>query len=163
MASKYIAPPQLVPEKYEQWKKEMSLWEMATNVDAKKRAPTVFLTLPEKAKEAVLELDAATLNENDGMEKLYEKLDLLYKEDSNQSAFLAYKTFEQYEKAESTSVTDYLIVFDRLVAKLKTQKITLPEPVLAYRALKSANLKPEDEKLVKATVSDLTLKEMGNQ
>ena len=163
MASKYIAPPLLVPEKYEQWKKEMSLWEMATNVDAKKRAPTVFLTLPEKAKEAVLELDAATLNENDGMEKLYEKLDLLYKEDSNQSAFLAYETFEQYEKAESTSVTDYLIEFDRLVAKLKTHKITLPEPVLAYRALKSANLKPEDEKLVKATVSDLTLKEMGNQ
>ena len=36
----------------------------------------------------------------------------------------------------------------------------MPEPVLAYRALKSANLSNENEKLVKATVEELTLDAM---
>ena len=163
MASKYIAPPLLKPDKYETWKKEMKFWEMATSIELKKRAPTVLLTLEDNAQEAVLEMDANTLNQDDGMKKLYEKLDLLFSEDANQSAFIAYETFEKYQKPAGMSVSDYLIEFDRLVAKLKNHAITLPEPVLAYRALKSANLKPEDEKLIKATVSALTLEEMSKQ
>ena len=41
--------------------------------------------------------------------------------------------------------------------------ILLPEPVLTFRALKSANLAPDNEKLVKATVSELTLSSMSGQ
>ena len=141
----------------------MQLWEMATSIEAKKRAPTVFLTLENQAREAVLKMDINTLNEEDGMTKLYEKLDSLFKEDSSQSALLAYEAFEKYQKPSGLSVCDYLIEFDCLVAKLKDYKITLPEPVLAYRALKSANLRPEDERLIKATVSELTLAEMSKQ
>ena len=141
----------------------MELWEMATSIEVKKRAPTVFLTLEGKAREAVLKMDIKTLNENDGMTKLYEKLDTLFKEDSDQSALLAYEAFEKYQKPEGLSVCDYLIEFDCLVAKLKDFKITVPEPILAYRVLKSANLKPEDERLIKATVSELTLAKMSEQ
>ena len=74
MASKYIAPPLLKPDKYETWKKEMKFWEMATSIELKKRAPTVLLTLEDNAREAVLEMDANTLNQDDGMKKLYEKI-----------------------------------------------------------------------------------------
>ena len=138
MASKYVAPPLLKPEKYESWRKEMKLWEMATNIELVKQAPTVFLTLDGKAREAVLEMDPETLNKDDGMKKLYDKLDTLFKEDANQSALIAYESFEIYQKPESMAVGDYLIEFDRLVARLNDHNIKLPEPVLAYRALKSA-------------------------
>ena len=53
--------------------------------------------------------------------------------------------------------------FGRLVAKLKDFNILLPELVLAFRALKSANITKDNEKLVKATVSELTLSSMSKQ
>ena len=105
-----------------------------------------------KAREAVLELDIATLNADDGMEKLYQKLDTLFLEDANQPAFMAYKSFEKYQRQNDTLVEDFLINFDRHMAKLKEHNILLPEPVLAYRALKSGNLSSQDEHLIKATV-----------
>ena len=35
--NKFLASPGLVTEKYTAWEKEMKFWEMATNVDIKKR------------------------------------------------------------------------------------------------------------------------------
>ena len=61
------------------------------------------------------------------------------------------------------TIADYLIEFDRMNAQLSVHNIKLPEPVLAYRALKSANLTNDNEKLVKATVTELTLKAMSAQ
>ena len=90
MASKYFSPPALLKDKYSTWKKQMQIWEMATSLDKTKRAPIVFLSLEGKAREAILELDTAVLNSEDGMKNLYEKLDTLFLEDINQSAFRAY-------------------------------------------------------------------------
>ena len=161
--AKGIAPPSLVPENYEMWKKEMILWEMSTNLDKKKRAPTIFLTLEGKAREAILEMDPNLLNKDDGMEQLYAKLDTLFQEDTTQSALAAYDKFEKYIRPSEMSITDYLIEFERMTAKLIVHKITLPEPVLAYRALRSANLSDENEKLIRATVTNLTFTDMATQ
>ena len=163
MASKYFPPPALLKDKYSTWWKEMLIWELATSLDETKRALTVFLSLEGTAREAVLELDTAVLNFEDGMKKLYEKLDTLFLEDINQSAFWAYETFENYQRPPGTSLEDFLIEFGQLVAKLKDFNILLPEPVLAFRALKNANITPDNEKLVKATVSELTLSSMSKQ
>ena len=141
----------------------MRLWEMATNVEAVKRAPTVFLTLEGKAREAILEMDALSLNTENGMKLMYEKLDTLYKDDKPQSALISYETFEKYRRPSDMSVCDYLIEFDRLTARLSDYEIKLPESVLADRALKSANLSQENEQLIKATVSELTFKAMAKQ
>ena len=97
------------------------------------------------------------------MKNLYEKLDTLFLEDINQSAFRAYETFESYWRPPGTSLEDFLIDFGRHVAKLKDFNILLPEPVLAFRALKSANLTLDKEKLVKATVGELMLSSMSGQ
>ena len=97
------------------------------------------------------------------MKKLYEKLDTLFLEDINQSAFRVYETFENYQRPPGTSLEDFLIGFSRLVAKSKDFNILLPEPVLAFRALKSANIPKDNEKLAKATVGKLTLSSMSEQ
>ena len=65
----------------------MQIWEMATSLDKTKQTPIVFLSLEGKAREVILELDTAVLNSEDGMKNLYEKLDTLFLEDINQSAF----------------------------------------------------------------------------
>ena len=59
------------------------------------------------------------------------------------------------------SLEDFLIEFGRHVAKLKDFNILLPEPIHAFRALKSANITPDKEKLIKATVSELALSSMS--
>ena len=163
MASKYFAPPALLKDKYSTWKKEMQIWELATSFDKTKRALIVFFSLEGKAREAILELDTAVLNSEDWMKNLNEKLDTLSLEDINQSAFWAYETFESYWRPPRTSLEDFLIDFGRHVAKLKDFNILLPEPVLAFRALKSANFTADNEKLVKATVSELMLSSMSGQ
>ena len=58
---------------------------------------------------------------------------------------------------------DFLIDFGLHVTKLKDFNILLPEPVLTFRALNSANLTLDNEKLVKATVGELTLSSMSGQ
>ena len=136
---------------------------MATCVEKAKRAPLVFLSQEGKAREAVFELDIAAFNSKDGMEKVYEKLDTLFLEDTNQSAFLAYETFEGYRRQPDTSIEDFLINFSWHVTKLKDLNILLLEPVLAFWALKSANLTPENERLVNATIGELTLSSMSRQ
>ena len=89
MASKYFPPPALLKDKYSTWRKEMLIWELATSLDKTKWALDlmVFFSLEGKAKEAVLKLKTAVLNSEDGMKKLFEKLDTLFLEDINQSAF----------------------------------------------------------------------------
>ena len=121
----------------------------------------VFLPLEGKAREAVLELDTAVLNSEDRMKKLLEKLDTLFLEDVNQYAFRAYETFENYQRPPGTSWEYFLIEFSWHVAKLKDLNILLPEPVLAFRALKSATITKDNGKLVKATVSELPLSSMS--
>ena len=163
MASKYFPPLALLKDKYSTWWKEMKIWELVTSLDKTKRALMVFLSLEGTARESVLKLDTAVLNSKDGMKKLYEKMDILFVEDINQSAFRAYKTFENYQRLPGTSLEDILIEFGRHVAKLKDFNILLPEPVLAFRALKSSNITLDNEKLVKATVRELTLSSMSEQ
>ena len=163
MAQKFIAPPELVPESYMTWKKEMRFWEIATPTQKSKRAPTVFLGLKGKAREAVLEMDPEALNTDDGMLLLYEKLDSLFLVDKNQAALEAYGKFEKYLRPSDVSMFDFQIEFDRMVQQLKAYEIQLPEAVLAYRALKSANLNENHEKLIMATVKEITLKEMMSQ
>ena len=163
MAKFMIAPPQLEPGNYTSWRKEMVFWEHVTNVDKKKHAATVFLTLTGKTREVILEMLPTDLNEKDGLGKLYGKLDELFKEDENKAALETYDKFERYSRLSEMIIADYLIEFDRMTAQLKLHKIILPEPVLAYRVLRSANLTNDREKLIRVTVSELMLKSMAFQ
>ena len=94
---------------------------------------------------------------------MYSKLDKLIKENENKTALETYHKFERYSRPSEMTIADYLIEFDRMTAQLKLQKIILPEPVLAYRVLRRANLTNDHEKLIRATVSELTLKSMAFQ
>ena len=159
MALEYISPPVLLSDKYSKWKKEMQTWERAMCVKKAKHALIVFLSQEGKAREAVLVLDIAILNSEDGLEKMQEKFDILFLEVLNQSAFLAYETFKGYRRQPNTSIED----LSWHVAKLKDFNILLLEPALAFRALRSANLTLKNERFVKATISKFTLSSMSGQ
>ena len=92
----------------------MQIWKLATSLDKAKWALMVFLSLEAIAREAVLELDTAVLNSEDGTKKLNKKLDTRFLEDINQSALRAYETFENYQRPPGTSLEDFLIEFGQI-------------------------------------------------
>ena len=161
--SSYKAPPELNDEKsFKDWKKEIEIWQLATEVNKEKQAAMIFLSLKGKSREAVLELDKDIIGAADGsgVTKVIEKLDSLWKEDENLEAFSAYEKFEQFCRPKDMNIKDYIIQFERLNNKLIACDTKLPEGVLAYRLLKSAGITKEQEQLAKATVGQFTFSAM---
>ena len=89
------APPSMREESsYEEWKKEIEIWKLFTDLPKKKHGPALLLSLSGKARDAALELNAVDIAAEDGIDKVIEKLDTLFLVDKDQLAFEAYEQFE---------------------------------------------------------------------
>ena len=160
----YKAPPALKKDTtYENWKKEIQIWQMFTNLAAGKQGPAIFLTLEGKAREAILQLDVTTLNGDDGVGVITNKLDELFLPNKELSAYAAYDTFEKYSRCPEMNINDYIIEFDRMYAKCKSFQLELPDGILAYRFLESANVSNQHKEFVRVTLTTLTYEEMKTQ
>lgn len=155
-------PPSMRPDSsYDEWKKEVEVWKMFTDLDKTKQGPALLLSLTGKAREAALELDISDISDEKGLDLVMERLDKLYLIDVDQLAFSAYEKFESYARSPNVSIESYLADFDHLYNNIKKYGMELPDGVLAYRMLKSASLPEEEEKLARATVAGLTRHDMS--
>ena len=148
---------------YSEWKNEVALWEAATSLAVEKQAPNVILAMKGKPRKAALQIPIATLKAADGMKKLLDELDKLYLKDNVQMLFAAIDTFERYRRPKSTSMDEYITEFTRLnglVTECRGNKAGYEDGILAYRLLQQASLSKEEERLVRATTSELTLVKM---
>ena len=89
------APPQFNPDNdnYEQFKKDIAIWELLTELDAKKKGPAVYLSLQKKAREAVRNLTIAAISAEGGLKTITDRLDEVYLADKNTRAYEAFQTF----------------------------------------------------------------------
>ena len=126
-------------------------------------SPCQKRSLKGQARTTILEMSVALLHSDDDVDKLIEKLYTLFLEDKNQSTIVCYENFESYHREPYVSINDYSIKFERLLSKLREFQIILPEPVLANHALKSANLSPKSERLIRASITNLTLLDMAQK
>ena len=158
----YKAPPAFAEgQDYNDWKLDIELWQEFTSLEKKKQGTAFLLELePGKVKDAVRSLGKEVLVAEDGMNQIITHLDKIYKEDAAQLSYRVYSKFEKYSRPDSMSLQSYISEFEKLLADLKKQKITLPQEVLAYRFLNSANLPVEKTDLALATVKALTYEEM---
>ena len=112
-------------------------------------------------KNHVRSLGKEVLTAEDGLNKVIERLDSIYKENSSHMAYRAYCRFEKFERQESMNLYAFVSEFAKLYEDLKRHKIKLPDAVLAYRILNSANLSTcEKVDLALATVKKFTYTEM---
>ena len=58
--------------------KDIKVWEMFTDLDDKKQGLAVYLTLTRRVQEAVMDIPAAELGENDELGKIIQKLDSIF-------------------------------------------------------------------------------------
>ena len=120
-----------------------------------KQGPAFYLSLTGKAREAALEVPIDDMKEEDGLESILVKLDKLFEQDLNQSAYLAYEQFGNFKRPLNMPMKEYLIQFEKLYTNIKKHNMVLPDGVMAYRVLNSANLDSEQKQLCRATLSDL--------
>ena len=137
----FKAPPTLGKSTlYNNWKKEIKIWEAFTSIPEEKRAPAIFMALAGEAKEAVLNMDLEKLTAKDGVVNLIDTLDRMYLKDESSQAYEAYESFEKFVRPSNMTIADYVIKFEQLYFKAKSFDMEILDGVLAYRLLNSANL-----------------------
>ena len=80
-----------------------------------------------------------------------------------QTAYLAYQTFKNFKQPSQMLMKDYLVKFEQLYTKIKDHQMILPDGVLAYRVLNSANLTTDQMTLCRATMTELKYRERVKQ
>ena len=89
---------------YENWKKEIKIWQVFTDLPKKKQGRAIYLALSGKAREAVLELNIEKLNDDSGVDNVLKRLVELFLQDSNQSAYMAYHKFEKFQRSPDMDI-----------------------------------------------------------
>ena len=73
-SASFKTPPALSKSSsYENWIKEVSIWQKLTDLDRKKQGLAILLSLEGKAKDAVLELDVDVISAENGVKRNYSK------------------------------------------------------------------------------------------
>ena len=126
-----------------------------TSLEPKQQGPAIVLSLEGEAQDAILELNTNDITDKDGVNKIIERLNCLYKKDELTGKYNALESFETYKRNSNTSIRDFLTEFEKRYNKTKSHGTIWSDNLLAYRLLKSPNLTKRNEQLVKATISEL--------
>ena len=159
-------PPPFNDEKrsFYNWKREVEIWRLGTNVDKKKQAPRIIQVLPVKLKDHCTRIDHAKLTSENGVEDLLKVIEEFYAKDGTQQIFIALDRLDRFKRPPEMDISEYLKEFDTLncdVAEL-LGKNPYEDGVLAYRLMTQCNLTTTQQQLVRATIPKLEYKEMKN-
>ena len=66
MAAGYKNPPKFEEDCYQRWKNELEIWQLVTDLEKKKQALAVMLSLTGRAREAARNIKANELNNDEG-------------------------------------------------------------------------------------------------
>ena len=151
----YKNPPSLEKDKaYGQWKNEVKMWNLVTELDKKKRGLALALSLQGKPREVALEIDPDSLNVDGGVEILITELDKLFEKDKTDQTYSAYTAFNKYQRENTMNMSEYIINFEQKYNKCKKFEMTLPDTVLAFKVLDNAGLSQNDRQLALTACSD---------
>ena len=134
-------PPVLESEEqYSEWRHDLSIWELFTDLAKGKQGPAVYLSLTGRARDCVRELKKEEIGHETGVKKITDKLDALFLKDEDTRAFLAFTEFYDYRRPSGENITDFLGKFEYLYQKLGNFDVRLPQGVQAFFLLKAANI-----------------------
>ena len=164
MSSSYKNPPKLNEDmQYEAWVKEVNLWSLCCKLDKGEQGPALALSLSGHARQAAMEIDTGMMQSQNGLQAVINKLDGLYLKDVNQRIYVALKSFEHFKRTDETSMDDYLNQFDLRYNRLKAHGIILPDVVLGYRMIESANLTQSRSEIVRISAGSMSYDEIKKQ
>ena len=146
---------------YPKWKKKFNLWETITDIEKKKRGSILVLRLDDETQESVLDsVSSEELQSNEGVNKVITYLDSVFLKNTWFTELQLYEDFENYRRPDVLDMDKFVQEFEKKWTKTKNKGTKLSENVLANRLLKAANLSETQQRLVIATVQDLTYEAM---
>ena len=157
MAS-YKTPPVFSEAKpYARWIEEVKAWQEVTALAKEKHGLAIALTLPEQGAKSIRdkvfsEVSIDELKKDTGVATLIKFMDNVFKKDELSAAYEAYTVFDRYRKPTETTMEEFVIEFEKLYNKTKKYQMELPQPVLAFKLLESAQLEHKDRQLVLTAV-----------
>ena len=108
-------PPILVDEAgYIEWKDDLKIWELYTDLDRKKRGPAVYLILSGHARDCVGDLTPGEIGADTGLKAIVDKLDKTFLKDKDTQTFITFETFYSYRRSSGENITDFLVHFEYL-------------------------------------------------
>ena len=159
----FVPPVLKNGNEFESWSREVKIWQCVTDLEVKKHGPAIYLSLEGRARQCCNTISIDNLISESGVQAITDKLQAMYKKDEHQVAFRRYKEFESFSRPEDMSMVDYINEFDRLYSRIKEKSMELPDDVLAYRLLKSANICEEKQALWKTIMPEMTFNNMKKQ
>ena len=82
----YTIPPVLASVTYIEWTNNLKIWQLFTDLESERQGPTVSLSLTGRAREYVRDLTPEQISADDGMTKITDKLNAIFKKDQNTRA-----------------------------------------------------------------------------
>lgn len=149
-----INPPSLTKSKhYELYKQELLAWREVTDLAKGKQGVAIALSLPEESETKIREkvfdqIELAELKKDDGFDTLVAFLDKHLAKDDLTDSLEKFEEFEDYQRIDSQSVSEYIAQFDSKYRKIEKKKMTLPPEILAFKLLRKANITKEEKMLV---------------
>lgn len=161
MASVIKNPPVLHDlEHYEQWKEDILMWTELTDIDKKKQALAIHLTLTGQAKEVANQVLTEDKKKENGVKILLDKLDEAFMKEPERRKFMAYQSFEECVRKDNMSICEFMREFDMKYYKMKEKGMELPDEVLAFRLVKNCELSDVQREQVMASTKPLSFKEV---
>ena len=163
MAAKFSKyPPKFhIGRDYKAWKNKTNIWlGMNESLPKKDQAPTIRMYCFEEhpiAESVVEQLTSEELIADDGLVKIFAKLDQNFLEDAIDEMFGSFRDVFEYKKPKQITVADYIIAFEQKWDKMASgcaKPVVTPELKGSF-LLYNANLSQNDRKIVLSAVKSL--------
>ena len=152
-------------QNYENYKKEVEIWQAITTIAEDKQGLHLLLNLPGKdkdplgIKDKLLEkVEIKELSKKDGVEKYLSCMDAFLGRDELQEGWERFEQFDSFIRSPDQSWMEFITDFESKSQRLKNKGITLPASILAFKLLKAAQL-TDEERLVVMTGLDFAKKD----
>ena len=83
------------------------------SLEPKQQGPAIVLSLEGEAQDAILELNTNDITDKDGVNKIIERLNRLYKKDELTGKYNALESFETYKRNSNTSIRNFLTELEK--------------------------------------------------
>ena len=163
--SRSIRDPPKMNEPYTVWKDEIYIWSayVLDKTPMNKQGMALFLSLEGDARKAAAKVKLTDMQTDDGLAKVLAELDKFYLKDKDRESFLAYERFTTFRRSEGVSMKDFLIKFELLRNTCSSYEVVIPDKIVAYQMLESANLPLMKKEVVKTTLTTYTADNMRSQ
>ena len=163
-----VQPPAFIDDAsaYAEFRKQLLRWTRITSTAQIKKAETVLHFWEKHPSRIVQKIDTAlgdaVIDKEDGIDKLVEYLDGIYKEDEMTNMWIKYKKFVRLKKSDQQPITEFIAAFDTAYKEAKDNGCEVSDVVLALNLLESCRLSETDEKFVLTAVDFKKGKENGD-